>query len=98
MAQNCAFLFLEFQKTVPLLRAQSRSLSTLPQLIGPELTTGRTPGSQVVSSTQNVVLHSPPRSTAAEKVVACTKSQLATPSTSGAADKLKAKGVSGASR
>lgn len=62
-------------------------------------TAGTTPGSQVVTSTRNVVmLHAPPGTTGAKVVVASTKSQPATASTSAIADKLKPKGFTGISR
>ena len=61
--------------------------------------TGATPGSQVVTSTRNVVMvHAPPGSTAAKMVVASARSQAGTTSTSVAADKLKPKGFTGISR
>ncbi|XP_078364574.1 transcription initiation factor TFIID subunit 4-like [Oculina patagonica] len=60
--------------------------------------TGATPGSQVATSTRNVVMvHAPPGSAAAKMVVASARSQAATTLTSAAADKLKPKGFTGIS-
>lgn len=59
--------------------------------------TGTTPGSQVVTSTRNVVmLQASPGSTASKMVATSSRSQAGT--TSGAADKLKPKGFTGISR
>lgn len=61
--------------------------------------TGTTPGSQVVTSTRNVVmLQAQPGSTASKMVAASARSQVGTTSTSAAADKLKPKGFTGISR
>ena len=61
--------------------------------------TGATPGSQVVTSTRNVVmLQASPGSTASKMVAASARSQAGTTSTSAAADKLKPKGFTGISR
>jgi len=58
--------------------------------------TGTTPGSQVVTSTRNVVmLQAQPGS---KMVAASARSQVGTTSTSAAADKLKPKGFTGISR
>lgn len=61
--------------------------------------TAATPGSQVVTSSRNVVMvHAPPGSTAAKMAVASARSQAGTSSASTAADKLKPKGFTGISR
>ena len=60
--------------------------------------TGTTPGSQVVTSTRNVVMLQASPGSTSKMVVASSRSQAGTTSTSAAADKLKPKGFTGISR
>ena len=60
--------------------------------------TGTTPGSQVVTSTRNVVMLQASPGSTSKMVAASSRSQAGTTSTAAAADKLKPKGFTGISR